>query len=69
MFDFANNGKFVIVDSLLLCYDQVSLPFDHLKCCQTTFQLYIIPKESIKIKKYYGNPMREIETINTCDQI
>ena len=51
MFDFANNGKFVIVDSLLLCYDQVSLPFDHLKCCQTTFQLYIIPKKSIKKKK------------------
>ena len=57
MFDFANNGKFVIVDSLLLCYDQVSLSFDHLKCCQTTFQLYIIPKESIKIKRHRKSSM------------
>ena len=57
MFDFANNGKFVIVDSLLLCYDQVSLPIDHLKCCQTTFQLYIIPKESIKIKRHRKSTM------------
>ena len=57
MFDFANNGKFVIIDSLLLCYDQVSLPFDHLKCCQTTFQLYIIPKKDIKIKRHRKSTM------------